>query len=66
VYPDQDTLICDATSTTSAQLMTLVAEQNYGVASYRIRQPFDFAGRTGKSPTVLANIDLILETGGTP
>ena len=28
--------------------MTAVAMQNYGVNSYMIRQPFDFAGRTGK------------------
>ena len=28
--------------------MTAVSMQNYGVNSYMIRQPFDFAGRTGK------------------
>ena len=28
--------------------MTAVSMQNYGVNSYIIRQPFDFAGRTGK------------------
>jgi hypothetical protein len=48
VYPPNDTLICDATSTKSAQLMTAVAMQNYGLNSYTIRQPFDFANRTGK------------------
>lgn len=28
--------------------MVAVGAQNYGQNSYRIRQPFDFAGRTGK------------------
>lgn len=28
--------------------MTVVSMQNYGVNSYMIQQPFDFAGRTGK------------------
>jgi hypothetical protein len=28
--------------------MTAVSIQNYGVNSYMPRQPFDFAGRTGK------------------
>jgi hypothetical protein len=60
VYPDEDTLICDRTGTKSAQLMTLVAEQNYGVASYRIRQPFDFAGRTGK---IVFDVDAVTEGG---
>ena len=48
VYPPDDTLICDASSARSAQLMTAVAIQNYGNNSYMIRQPFDFANRTGK------------------
>jgi hypothetical protein len=48
VYPKDDTLICDSAGTRSAQLMTAVAIQNYGNNSYMIRQPFDFAGRTGK------------------
>jgi hypothetical protein len=49
VYPDQDTLICDPTTAIrSNHLLTAVAAQNYGQNSYRIRQPFDFAGRTGK------------------
>src|SRR5580704_10792864 len=30
------------------QLMTAIAIQNYGNNSYMIRQPFDFANRTGK------------------
>jgi hypothetical protein len=49
VGPDKDTLICDANSTvTSKHLLTACAAQNYGQNSYRIRQPFDFSGRTGK------------------
>ena len=48
VYPPNDTLICDPSGSTPAQLMTAVAMQNYGVNSYMVRQPFDFAGRTGK------------------
>lgn len=49
VLPSQDALICDATpSVQSRHLMMAVAAQNYGQNSYRIRQPFDFAGRTGK------------------
>jgi hypothetical protein len=40
--------------------MTLVAEQNYGVASYRIRQPFDFADRTGQ---IVFDVDAVTEGG---
>jgi hypothetical protein len=47
-FPPDDTLICDPSGNRSAQLMTAVAIQNYGNNSYMIRQPFDFAGRTGK------------------
>src|SRR6478609_6864669 len=48
VGPDKDTLICDANPTlTSKHLLTACAAQNYGQNSYRIRQPFDFTGRTG-------------------
>jgi hypothetical protein len=48
VFPSQDALICDATGTIqSNHLMVLVAAQNYGQNTYRIRQPFDFANRTG-------------------
>jgi len=48
VSPDKDTLICDANATlTSKHLLTACAAQNYGQNSYRIRQPFDFTGRTG-------------------
>jgi hypothetical protein len=48
VYPPDDTLICDPSGSLSAQLMTAIAIQNYGNNSYMIRQPFDFANRTGK------------------
>jgi hypothetical protein len=47
-FPPNDTLICDPSGTRSSQLMTAVSIQNYGVNSYMPRQPFDFAGRTGK------------------
>jgi hypothetical protein len=47
--PDGDTLICNPSSDIhSAHLLSAVAAQNYGSNSYRIRQPLDFAGRTGK------------------
>jgi hypothetical protein len=48
VYPPDDTLVCDPSGTRSAQLMTAIVIQNYGNNSYLIRQPFDFANRTGK------------------
>jgi hypothetical protein len=48
VTPPGDTRICygnDAIQ--SNHLLTAAAAQYYGSNSYRIRQPFDFAGRTG-------------------
>ena len=49
VYPSQDALVCSANaSIASPHLLVAVAAQNYGQNSYRIRQPFDFSGRTGK------------------
>ena len=48
VFPPNDTLICDPSGTKPQQLMTAVSIQGYGVNSYMPRQPFDFAGRTGK------------------
>jgi hypothetical protein len=49
VVPDQDILICDTISTLQSNtLLMAVAEQNYGQVAARIRQPFDFAARTGK------------------
>jgi hypothetical protein len=48
VFPDQDSLVCDPTADVNSHYaLTAVASQNYGSNSYRIRQPFDFAGRTG-------------------
>jgi hypothetical protein len=49
VFPSEDALICDGNpQIESNHLLMLVAAQNYGQNSYRIRQPFDFAERTGK------------------
>jgi hypothetical protein len=49
VWPDSDTLICNPTADIVSQhLLVGSAAQNYGQNGYRIRQPFDFAGRTGK------------------
>jgi hypothetical protein len=48
VAPDQDALICDPSPTiNSNHLLVVAAAQNYGQNTYRIRQPFDFADRTG-------------------
>jgi len=48
VLPDADTLVCDPNEAiASHHLLVAVAAQNYGINSYRIRQPFDFTGRTG-------------------
>jgi hypothetical protein len=48
VFPDQDTLVCDPNDAiASNHLLVAVGAQNYGQISYRIRQPFDFADRTG-------------------
>lgn len=49
VFPSDDSPICDPTDLVhSNHLLVAVAAQNYGQNSYRIRQPFDFSGRTGK------------------
>jgi hypothetical protein len=49
VWPDQDSLICHPTfDLMSGHLLLAAAAQNYGQNGYRIRQPFDFSGRTGK------------------
>ena len=49
VLPDQDVLVCDTIGTLQSNtLLIAVAEQNYGQAAARIRQPFDFAARVGK------------------
>jgi hypothetical protein len=49
VWPNDDSLICEPTADLASEhLLVAVAAQNYGQNGYRIRQPFDFAGRTGK------------------
>jgi hypothetical protein len=49
VWPNQDALICEPTSDLqSKHLLVATAAQFYGQNSYRIRQPFDFAERTGR------------------
>jgi hypothetical protein len=54
--PTRDTLICEPSpSLGSRYLLSAVASQNYGVNAYRIRQPFDFAGRTGR---IVFDVDL--------
>jgi hypothetical protein len=48
VFPGQDAVVCDATpEVQSPHLLLACAAQNYGATSLRIRQPFDFADRTG-------------------
>ncbi|MFM9849380.1 MAG: hypothetical protein ACKVP3_19735 [Hyphomicrobiaceae bacterium] len=48
ILPPNDTLICGPDERGTARLMSVVALQNYGNLSYMVRQPFDFADRTGK------------------
>ncbi len=56
VLPDADVLVCDPTATIpSRHALATAAAQNYGLSTYRVRQPFDFAGRTG---TVKLDMDL--------
>jgi hypothetical protein len=56
VLPDSDVLVCDPIATIPTRhALATAAEQNYGLATYRIRQPFDFAGRTG---TIKLDMDL--------
>jgi hypothetical protein len=56
VLPDSDVLVCDPIPTIpSRHVLATAAAQNYGLATYRIRQPFDFAGRTG---TIKIDMDL--------
>ena len=54
VYPPDDTLIQDAAGARSARLMSAIVIQEYGHVGYMIRQPFDFASRTG---TITADVD---------
>lgn len=61
VHPPFDTLICDANSgINNPHLMVAVGAQNYGQNSYRIRQPFDFSGRTGK---IVFDADATVDSG---
>lgn len=61
VWPPHDTLICEPnTQVGSGHLLTAVAAQNYGLNSFRIRQPFDFADRTG---TITFDADLSMPNG---
>lgn len=56
LLPTRDTLICDPNASIGSRyLLTAVGSQNYGSNAYRIRQPFDFAGRTG---TITFDADL--------
>jgi hypothetical protein len=56
LMPTRDTLVCDPSPPIASHyLMTAVGSQNYGSNAYRIRQPFDFAGRTG---TIVFEADL--------
>ncbi|MDB4980895.1 MAG: hypothetical protein JWM82_1647, partial [Myxococcales bacterium] len=56
VLPDSDVFVCDPIPTIpSRHVLATAAEQNYGLATYRVRQPFDFAGRTG---TIKLDMDL--------
>jgi hypothetical protein len=49
VWVNQDALICEPmVDLQSKHLLVATAAQFYGQNSYRIRQPFDFAGRTGR------------------
>ncbi len=50
VLPDSDVLVCDPIPTIPTRhVLATAAAQNYGLSTYRIRQPFDFAGRTARS-----------------
>ncbi|HYQ44916.1 MAG TPA: hypothetical protein VER11_23180 [Polyangiaceae bacterium] len=49
VWTKDDSLVCQPTNDIlSGHFMAAAATQYYGQQGYRIRQPFDFAGRTGK------------------
>jgi len=49
VFPPNDALVCDPVQDVkSHHLLLATAAQNYGHNGFRIKQPFDFGGRTGK------------------
>jgi len=48
VLPDSDVLVCDPVpAIPTRHALATAAAQNYGLSTYRIRQPFDFENRTG-------------------
>ena len=56
ILPDSDVLVCDPVpSIPTRHALGTAAAQNYGLSTYRIRRPFDFAGRTG---TIKLDMDL--------
>ena len=56
VLPDSDVLVCDPVEAIPTRhALATAAAQNYGLSTYRIRQPFDFEGRTG---TIQLDMDL--------
>jgi len=61
VLPPDDDLICTPTTAIgSSHVLMAVASQNYGLNSIRVRQPFDFAGRTG---TIGCDVDATMING---
>jgi hypothetical protein len=49
VAPGDDAIVCPPNAgIASSHLLVATAAQNYGQSSLRIRQPFDFEGRTGR------------------
>jgi hypothetical protein len=61
VVPPDDSLICRPTTAVgSSHLLMAVASQNYGLNSLRVRQPFDFEGRTG---TIAFDVDATMTNG---
>src|SRR5688500_17597515 len=49
LLPVIDTWVCEPSATIGSRyLLSAVAAQNYGSNALRLRQPFDFAGRTGR------------------
>jgi hypothetical protein len=56
VLPDADVMVCDPVpSIPTRHALATTAAQNYGLSTYRIRQPFDFANRTG---TIQLDLDV--------
>jgi hypothetical protein len=56
VLPDADVMVCDPVPTIPTRhALATAAAQNYGLSTYRIRQPFDFENRTG---TIALDLDV--------